>query len=40
MTIRSDVFGLSSTKDLRRNAVLHPNNDLVMMWGLCHLISQ
>ncbi len=40
ITIRSDVFGLSSTKHLRRNAVLHPVNDLVMMWWLCHLISQ
>ncbi len=39
ITIRSDVFGLSSTKHLRRNAVLHPDNDLVMMWWLCHLIS-
>jgi hypothetical protein len=40
MTIRSDVFGLSSTKHLRRNAVLHPEDDFVMMWWLCHLISQ
>jgi hypothetical protein len=40
ITIRSDVFGLSSTEHLRRNAVLHPGNDLVMMWWLCHLISQ
>ena len=39
-TIRSDMFGLSSTKHLRRNAVLHPGNDVVMMWWLCHLISR
>ncbi len=40
ITIRSDMFGLSSTEHLRRNAVLHPNNDVVMMWWLCHFISQ
>ncbi len=40
ITIRSDLFGLSSTKQLRRNAVRHPGNDVVMMWWLCHLISQ
>jgi hypothetical protein len=40
ITISSDVFGLSSTEPLRRNAVLHPGDDLVMMWWLCHLISQ
>ena len=40
MTIRSDMFGLSSAERLRRNAVLLPDNDLVMMWWLCHLISQ
>ncbi len=28
ITIRSDVFGLSSTKHLRRNAVLNPDNDM------------
>ncbi len=39
ITISSDVFGLSSTKHLRRNAVLHPSHDVVMMWWLCHLIS-
>ncbi len=39
ITIRSDVFGLSSTKHLCRSAVLHPGNHLVMMWWLCHLIS-
>jgi hypothetical protein len=40
VTIRSDVFGLSSTKHLRRNAVLHPDDDLVMMWWLCQLKSR
>jgi hypothetical protein len=40
ITIRSDVFGLSSTEHLRMNAVLHPDDDVVMMWWLCHLISQ
>jgi hypothetical protein len=40
MTIRFDVFSLSSTKHLRRDAVLHPDKDLVMMWWLCHLISR
>jgi hypothetical protein len=39
ITIRSDVFGLSSTEHLCRNAVLHPDDDVVMMWWLCHLIS-
>ncbi len=39
ITIRSDVFGLRSTKHLRRNAVLHPDDDLVMVWWLCQLIS-
>jgi hypothetical protein len=39
ITISFDMFGLSSTKHLRRDAVLHPGNDVVMMWGLCHLIS-
>jgi hypothetical protein len=40
ITIRSDVFGLSSTEPLHRNAVLHLGDDVVMMWWLCHLISQ
>ncbi len=40
ITISSDMFGLSSTKHLRRNAVLHPGNDVVMMWWLCHFISR
>ena len=40
ITIRCDMFGLSSTEHLHRNAFLHPGNDLVMMWWLCHLMSQ
>ncbi len=39
-TISSDLFGLSSTEHLCRNAVLHPSYDVVMMWWLCHLISR
>ncbi len=39
IAISSDVFGLSSTERLCRNAVLHPDNDVVIMWWLCHLIS-
>jgi hypothetical protein len=39
ITISSNVFDLSSTNHLRRNAVLHPGNGVVMMWWLCHLIS-
>ena len=31
ITINSDVFGLSSTKHLRRNAVLHPGDDVVAL---------
>jgi hypothetical protein len=38
--IKSDVFGLSITEHLWRNAVLHPDDDVVMMWWLCHLIYQ
>ncbi len=40
ITISSDMFGLSSTKPICRNAVLHLSNDVAMMWWLCHLISQ
>ncbi len=40
ISIRSDMFGLSSTKHLSRNAVLHPGDGVVMMWWLCHLISR
>ncbi len=32
MHMKSDVFGLSDTKRLRRNAVLYPGDDVVMMW--------
>ncbi len=40
MIFRSDMFGLSSTNHLRGNAVLHPEDDLVMMWWLRHLMSR
>jgi hypothetical protein len=40
ISISSDVFRLSSTKHLSRNAVLHPGDGVVMMWWLCHLISR
>ncbi len=39
MRMKSDMFGLSDTKCLRRNAVLHPGDDVVMMWWTCHRIS-
>ncbi len=32
MHMKSDVFGLSNTKRLRRNTVLHRGDDVVMMW--------
>jgi hypothetical protein len=34
ITISSVMFGLSSTKHLPRNAVLHSDDDVVMMWWL------
>ena len=37
--MKSDVCGLSNTKCLRRNAVLHQGDDVVMMWWTCHLIT-
>jgi hypothetical protein len=37
--IKSDMFSLSNTGFLCRNAVLHPGDDVVMMWWTCHLIS-
>ncbi len=40
MHMNPDVFGLSNTGLLRRNAVLHPGDDVVMMWQTCHLITQ
>ncbi len=39
MHMRSDVFSLSNTQCLCRNAVLHPGDDAVMMWWTCHLIT-
>jgi hypothetical protein len=36
ITISTDVFGLSSTKHLRRNSVLHAGDGMVMMWWLCN----
>jgi hypothetical protein len=38
MHMNPDVFGLSNTKCLCRNAVLHQGDDVVMMWRACHLI--
>jgi hypothetical protein len=40
MHMISDLFGLSNTKCLHRNAVLHQGDDVVMMWQTCHLITQ
>jgi hypothetical protein len=31
MCMKSDMFGLSDTKRLCRNVVLHPGDDVVMM---------
>jgi hypothetical protein len=39
MHMKSDMFGLSNTKRLRRNAVLHQGDNVVMMWQTCHLIT-
>jgi hypothetical protein len=39
MHMKSDMFGLSNTKHLRRNAVLHQEDDVVMMWQTCQLIT-
>jgi hypothetical protein len=38
MRMNPDVFGLSNTKYLRRNAVLELGDDVVMMYRTCHLI--
>jgi hypothetical protein len=38
MHMNPDMLGLSNTKCLRRNAVLHLGDDVVMMWWICHLI--
>ncbi len=40
MHMKSDMFSLSNTGHLHRNAVLHPGDDVVMMWQTCHLITQ
>ncbi len=37
--MKSDMFNLSNTRHLHSNAVLHPGDDVVMMWWTCHLIS-
>jgi hypothetical protein len=39
MHMNPEVSGLSNTKRLCRNAVLHQSDDVVMMWQTCHLIS-
>jgi hypothetical protein len=39
MHMKSDMFGLSSTERLHRNAVLHQGDDVVMMWWTCYLIT-
>jgi hypothetical protein len=39
MRMNPDLFGLSDTERLRRNAVLHQGDDMVMIWRTCHLIS-
>jgi hypothetical protein len=39
MHMNPDVFGLSNTKCLGRNAILHQGDDVVMMWWTCHLIT-
>jgi hypothetical protein len=40
MHINSDLFRLSDTKRLYRNAVLHPDDDVAMMWQTCNLITK
>ncbi len=39
MHTNPDMFGLSNIECLRRNAVLHQGDDVVMMWQTCHLIT-
>ena len=39
MHMKSDVFSLSNTKCLRRNAVLHRGDDVVLRWLTCYLIT-
>jgi hypothetical protein len=40
MHMNPDMFGLFNTRHLHRNAVLHPGDDVVMIWWACHLITQ
>jgi hypothetical protein len=40
MHMNYDVFGLSNTGHLCRNAVLYPGDDVLMMRRTCHLITQ
>jgi hypothetical protein len=39
INMNPDMFGLSNTKRLHKNAVLHQGDGVVMMWQTCHLIS-
>ncbi len=39
MHMKSDVFCLSNTGRLLRNAVLHQGDDVVLRWQTCHLIT-
>ncbi len=39
MHMKSDVFCLSNNKFVSRNVVLHQDDDVVMMWRTCHLIT-
>ncbi len=39
MHMKSDMFGLSNTKRLRRNAFLHRGDDVAVMWRIYHLIT-
>ncbi len=39
MHMKSDVFGLSNTKRLCRNAVLRQGDDVVLRWRTCYLIT-
>jgi hypothetical protein len=39
MHMKSNVFGLSNTKRLHRNAVLRRDDDVVLRGRTCHLIT-
>ncbi len=39
MHMNPDMFGLSNAKRLRKNAVLHQDDDVVMMRQTCHRIT-